>query len=175
MANVANSLPQTGSFRPAGYSSASQPARFSPHTPSPPMMPPMGNHYAPQGTMPGQHYYMPQHAQGQPYFGNPMSPNQHQGRPNMGFYPNQVMMGTQQPNHMPSGYYYHPQGAPAYPHHQQGLPPSMLGGGQFYGNNVPMPDAKPLPMSPTFEHQAGLYAHGSRGSFAMIRKTWRLR
>ncbi|KAH7369064.1 YT521-B-like domain-containing protein [Plectosphaerella cucumerina] len=162
MAAVANNLPQVGhgGYRPTGgYPAYTQQQRFTPHASSPPMMQHSGNPYAAQHNLPttNQHYYLAQ--QGQQYYGAPLSPTQPQVRSGMGYYPNQMMMGSQQPNHhMPPGYYYQPS-APGQGYHQ-GMPQPMMAG-QYYGHNMVMGDFKG-PQSPTVDEVGSQYTQASQ-------------
>ncbi|KAJ3945610.1 uncharacterized protein N0V96_003946 [Colletotrichum fioriniae] len=118
MTNMANALPQSnmrhGHYVPGGQSQHQQ-QRFSPATSSPsmmPQMPQMAPQYPGQAAMPmgNPQYYMPQHHQMQHYYTNQLSPTQQQARPNMGYYPNQMVMNHPQHNQIPQGYYYPPAG-----------------------------------------------------------------
>lgn len=167
MAAMANNLPQVGhgGYRPqGGYPSFTQQQRFNPHGSSPPTMQHSAGPYASQQqhnmATANHHYYMPQHPQGQQYYGAPLSPTQQQVRSGMGYYGNQMMMGAQQPNHhMPPGYYYQPP-APG-PGYHQGMPQPMMAS-QYYGHNMMMGDMKGLPLSPTVDEVGSQYTQASQ-------------
>lgn len=127
------------------------------------MMPHSAGHYSTQHALHAgnhPHYYMAQHQQGQHFYGAPLSPTQAQLRPGMGYYTNQMMMGSQPQNHhMPPGYYYQsPAPGPGY----QGMAQPMMAG-QYYGHNMIMGDSKGLPQSPTVDEVGGMYLPNSQG------------
>ncbi|OHF01087.1 hypothetical protein CORC01_03654 [Colletotrichum orchidophilum] len=171
MSNIANTLPQSN-MRPVHYGPGGQPQhqqqRFSPATSSPSMMPQMPQmpHMAPQ--YPGQaampmgnpQYYMPQHHQMQHYYTNQLSPTQQQARPNMGYYPNQMVMNHPQHNHIPQGYYYPPAGHYA---QNQSLQNPMVSA-QYFGTNAEHSDPRVIPQMPNGIDHSGINAPSSHRS-----------
>ncbi|KAJ0168645.1 hypothetical protein CTA2_2929 [Colletotrichum tanaceti] len=149
MNGMANALPQAN-MRHNPYASGSQQQhhqqRFSPATSSPsmiPQMPQMAPQYPSQAAMPmgNPHYYMPQHPQMQHYYANQLSPAQQHARPNMGYYPNQMVMSHPQNSHIPQGYYYHSAGHYA---QNQGLQNPMVSA-QYMGGNPTHSDPRVVP------------------------------
>ncbi|GKT63638.1 YT521-B-like splicing factor [Colletotrichum tofieldiae] len=152
MNGMANALPQASMrhnpYAPGGQQQHQQ-QRFSPATSSPsmmPQMPQMAPQYPGQATMPmgNPHYYMPQHPQIQHYYANQLSPTQQQARPNMGYYPNQMVMNHPQNSHIPQGYYYPPAGHYA---HTQALQNPMVSA-QYIGGNATHSDPRAMPQIP---------------------------
>ncbi|KAF5674053.1 hypothetical protein FHETE_3113 [Fusarium heterosporum] len=121
MAPMVNALPPMG-YRPGQYPQPTQ-QRMNPAG-SPPMMQHMSQFPGHPGVpVTGQGYYMSPHVA--PYYGNQMSQAQvttaMAQRQNMAYYPNQMMMGTQQ-----SAYYYPP--APQYQPSVHPLPNGAVNG-----------------------------------------------
>lgn len=144
MSPMANSLPQVP-YRGGQYPHGAQ-QRFNPAA-SPPMMPQVGHmsQYGPSPTMPvpGQGYYA-QHPQANQYYGGgQMSPTQSSNtmppRPNMGYYPNQMMMGHNQSN------FYYPSGT-HYGAHGQGMPSAVLQGQFMPGSPTSANDPRTMNM-----------------------------
>ncbi|KAF9870001.1 yt521-b-like splicing [Colletotrichum karsti] len=167
MNGMANALPHApmrhGPYAPGGQpqqQQQQQQQRFSPATSSPSMMQQMPQ-MAPQ--FPGQapmhmgnpHYYMPQHPQMQHYYASQLSPTQQQARPNMGFYPNQMIMNPQG-SHMPQGYYYPPSGH--YAPHNQAMPNPMISSQYMAAANATHNDPRILPQPVN-----GVDQHSSQG------------
>lgn len=121
-----------------------------------PQMPQMPPQYPGQAPMPmsNHHYYMPQHPQMQHYYASQLSPTQQHARPNMGFYPNQMVMGHPQNSHIPQGYYYSPAGNYA---QSQGLPNQMMSA-QYMTANATHSDPRVMPQVPNGMDHLG--AHG---------------
>lgn len=151
MNGMANALPQGsmrhGQYLPAGQQQHQQQQRFSPAASSPsmmPQMPQMAPQYPGQAAMPmgNPHYYMPQHHQMQHYYASQLSPTQQQARPNMGFYPNQMVMNHPQNSHIPQGYYY-PSGP--YPHQGQAMPNHMVAAQYLSTTNTAHADPRIVP------------------------------
>ncbi|KAK1598014.1 YT521-B-like domain-containing protein [Colletotrichum navitas] len=149
MNGMANALPQAAMrhnlYAPGGQQQHQQ-QRFSPATSSPsmmPQMPQMAPQYSGQAAMPmgNPHYYMPQHPHMQHYYVNQLSPSQQPTRPNMGYYPNQMIMNHPQSGHISQGYYYSPAG-----HYAQGqaIPNSMVSA-QYMGGNMAHSDPRGMP------------------------------
>ncbi|KAK1977088.1 YT521-B-like domain-containing protein [Colletotrichum cereale] len=149
MNGMANALPQAA-MRHNPYASGGQQQhqqqRFSPAASSPsmmPQMPQMAPQYPGQAAMPmgNPHYYMPQHPQMQHYYANQLSPTQQPTRPNMGYYPNQMIMNHPQSGHMSQGYYYPPAG-----HYGQSqtIQNSMVSA-QYMGGNATHSDPRGMP------------------------------
>ncbi|TIC93820.1 Zinc finger CCCH domain-containing protein 45 [Colletotrichum higginsianum] len=152
MNGMANALPQA-SMRQNLYASGSQQQhhqqRFSPATSSPsmmPQMPQMAPQYPGQAAMPmgTPHYYMSQHPQMQHYYANQLSPAQQHARPNIGYYPNQMVMSHPQNSHIPQGYYYPSAGHYA---QNQGLQNPMVSA-QYMGGNPTHSDPRVVPQIP---------------------------
>ncbi|KAF4414079.1 Zinc finger CCCH domain-containing protein 45 [Colletotrichum fructicola] len=161
MNGMANALPQAsmrhGQYLPAGQQQHQQQQhqqqqhqqqqRFSPAASSPsmmPQMPQMAPQYPGQAAMPmgNPHYYMPQHHQMQHYYASQLSPTQQQARPNMGFYPNQMVMNHPQNSHIPQGYYY-PSGP--YPNQGQAMPNHMVAAQYLSTTNTAHADPRIVP------------------------------
>jgi len=149
MNGMANALPQAAMrhnlYAPGGQQQHQQ-QRFSPATSSPsmmPQMPQMAPQYPGQAAMPmgNPHYYMPQHPHMQHYYVNQLSPSQQPTRPNMGYYPSQMIMNHPQSGHISQGYYYSPAG-----HYAQGqaIPNSMVSA-QYMGGNMAHSDPRGMP------------------------------
>ncbi|KAK2065417.1 hypothetical protein LY76DRAFT_332047 [Colletotrichum caudatum] len=150
MNGMANALPQAA-MRHNPYVPGGQPQqhhqqqRFSPATSSPsmmPQMPQMAPQYPGQAAMPmgNPHYYMPQHPQMQHYYANQLSPGQQPTRPNMGYYPSQMIMNHPQSGHMPQGYYY----APAGHYGQSQAIPSQMVSAQYMGGTATHSDPRSM-------------------------------
>ncbi|GKT40006.1 uncharacterized protein ColSpa_00187 [Colletotrichum spaethianum] len=152
MNGMANALPQAAMrhnpYAPGGQQQHQQ-QRFSPATSSPsmmPQMPQMAPQYPGQAAMPmgNPHYYMPHHPQMQHYYANQLSPTQQQARPNMGYYPNQMIMNHPQSSHVAQGYYYPP---PSHYSQNQALQNSMVSA-QYMGGSAIHSDPRVIPQIP---------------------------
>ncbi|KAF6814558.1 YT521-B-like splicing factor [Colletotrichum sojae] len=148
MGGMASALPPAA-MRHNPYVHGGQPQhqqqqRFSPATSSPSMMSQMPPQYAGQAAMPmgNPHYYLPQHPQMSHYYTSQLSPTQQQARPNMGYYPNQMVMNHPQNSHIPQGYYYSPSG----PYAPQGQPNQMA---QYMAPASATHDPRVVPPPPT--------------------------
>ncbi|KAL2883548.1 hypothetical protein SGCOL_001231 [Colletotrichum sp. CLE4] len=181
MNNMANALPQSnmrhGHYVPGGQPQHQQ-QRFSPATSSPsmmpqmPQMPQMAPQYPGQGAMPmgNPQYYMPQHHQMQHYYTNQLSPTQQQARPNMGYYPNQMVMNHPQHNQIPQGYYYPPAGHYS---QNQALHNPMVSA-QYMGTHTGHSDPRVMPQMPNgIDPSAQQKLHDSK--FQSVRLVSRLR
>ncbi|KXH34081.1 hypothetical protein CSAL01_04424 [Colletotrichum salicis] len=173
MNNMANALPQSnmrhGHYVPGGQPQHQQ-QRFSPATSSPsmmPQMPQMAPQYPGQGAMPmgNPQYYMPQHHQMQHYYTNQLSPTQQQARPNMGYYPNQMVMNHPQHNQIPQGYYYPPAGHYS---QNQALHNPMVSS-QYMGTNTGHSDPIVMPQMPNGIDPSGMNAPSSHRSSGIAR------
>ncbi|GJC99738.1 hypothetical protein ColKHC_08564 [Colletotrichum higginsianum] len=179
MNGMANALPQA-SMRQNLYASGSQQQhhqqRFSPATSSPsmmPQMPQMAPQYPGQAAMPmgTPHYYMSQHPQMQHYYANQLSPAQQHARPNIGYYPNQMVMSHPQNSHIPQGYYYPSAGHYA---QNQGLQNPMVSA-QYMGGNPTHSDPRVVPQIPNgVDHNGAPVSstHKPSGQHFSNRTTW---
>ena len=148
MAPLANSLPQS-SFRGNHYPNGPQ-HRYNAAA-SPPMVPQMPqqmSHYGPSPSMsmPNQAYYGQQPPQMAQYYpGGQMPSAQAQSpihpRQNMGYYPNQMMMG-----HPQAGYYYPP--ATQYAAPPQGVSSAMMSGQYLSGSPTTGSDPRAMGLAP---------------------------
>ncbi|OLN95848.1 Zinc finger CCCH domain-containing protein 45 [Colletotrichum chlorophyti] len=159
MNGMANALPQQANMRHGPYAQGGQQQhqRFTPATSSPSMMPQMPQ-MAPQFpgqaamTMGNPHYYLPQHPM-QHYYASQLSPTQQQARPNMGFYPNQMVINPPQNGHIPQGYYYPPPGH--YPQNQLMTNP-IMSSQYLAATNAGQHDPRLVSSSPNgVEHSGG--------------------
>ncbi|KAJ0348111.1 hypothetical protein COL154_006674 [Colletotrichum chrysophilum] len=78
----------------------------------------------------------------QHYYASQLSPTQQQARPNMGFYPNQMVMNHPQNSHIPQGYYY-PSGP--YPNQGQAMPNHMVAAQYLSTTNTAHADPRIVP------------------------------
>jgi hypothetical protein len=148
MNSMVNALPHAG-YKSASFEPGGQQHRYNPPAASSPSMVqqmPQISPYPGQNPMPvpNQHYYMPQHTQVPHYYTGQLSPTQQHAampsRTNMGYYPNQMLMGHQQPGHMSSAYYYSQPNH--YPTQTPNLPNVMVPV-QYQHPNIPIGDSKP--------------------------------
>lgn len=141
MSAMAGALPQTN-FRPGQYPTQQ---RFNASAPPQNVVGQMPAQYGAQATInpiPGQQYYMPQHAHLGQFYGTPISPSQQQAnmspRGNVGYYPNQLVLNQQQAH--PQTAYYYTQAA-HYPGQGQALQGQMIPG-QYLASNAAQSDPR---------------------------------